>query len=64
MRTKYRNPGMMIEWLLRSLEVLKRKMSEEKMSEEEIYEDHWNTGELCPFCGALKGEPHGEHKFV
>jgi len=28
-----------------------------------IYTDHWNTGEPCPFCGARKGEPHGKHVF-
>jgi len=38
-------------------------MSEEN-EEENIYLDHWNTGEYCPFCGAIKGEPHGIHYFV
>lgn len=29
-----------------------------------IYTDHWNTDEPCPYCGAVKGEPHGIHRFV
>ena len=27
------------------------------------YVDVWNTGEPCPFCGALPGEEHGVHIF-
>jgi len=34
------------------------------MNNEVIYTDVWNTGEPCPFCGAMKGEPHGTHRFV
>lgn len=35
-----------------------------EMNEKNIYVDHWNTGEPCPYCGAEKGEPHEIHRFV
>jgi len=35
-----------------------------KVDDEHKEEVIYNGDGMCPFCGAVKGEPHGEHKFV
>lgn len=54
-----------LEEKIGSLAEYKKNAAQAREAENEnIYQDVWNTEEPCPFCGANKGEPHGEHKFV